>query len=64
MFDAGGSAPIRRYGTGQSRSLSELFMAFERTNFHIEVMHELTPVSDRNALAPGVLLLRARKVGV
>jgi SAM-dependent methyltransferase len=64
MFDRGGSAPVRRYGTGASRSLSELFMAFERTNFHIEVMHELTPVNDRNAVAPSVLLLRARKVGV
>jgi SAM-dependent methyltransferase len=31
---------------------------------HIEVMHEITPVTDRAAMAPSVLLLRARKVGV
>jgi len=64
MFDAGAPAPVRKYGATPSRSLSELFMAFERTNFHIEMMHELTPVTDRAAMAPTVLLLRARKVGV
>jgi SAM-dependent methyltransferase len=64
MFDAGGAAPVRRYGTPPSRSLSELFMSFERTNFHIEVMHEPTPGTDRGSVAPTVLLLRARKVGV
>jgi ubiquinone/menaquinone biosynthesis C-methylase UbiE len=64
MFDAGNAAPARKYGAMPSRSLSELFMAFERTNFHIEVMHEITPVTDRAAMAPSVLLLRARKVGV
>jgi ubiquinone/menaquinone biosynthesis C-methylase UbiE len=64
MFDPGSSTASRRYGTDPSRSLSELFMAFERTNFHIDVMHELTPVTDRSAVAPSVLLLRARKVGV
>ena len=64
MFDSGSAGPTHRYGSETSRSMSELFMAFERTNFHIEVMHELTPVSDRNAIAPSVLLLRARKVGV
>jgi SAM-dependent methyltransferase len=64
MFDAGTAAPVRKYGAIPSRSLSELFMAFERTNFHIEMMHELTPITDRAAMAPSVLLLRARKVGV
>jgi len=64
MFDGGSSAPVRRYGAAPSRSMSELFMAFERTNFHIEVMHELTSANDRSAVAPTVLLLRARKVGV
>ena len=42
MFDAGAPAPVRKYGSMPSRSLSELFMAFERTNFHIEMMHELS----------------------
>jgi SAM-dependent methyltransferase len=64
MFDPGNPAPTRRYGSDPSRSLSELFMAFERTNFHINVMHELTPITDRSAMTPSVLLLRARKVGV
>ena len=64
MFDDGDPAPRRRYGAEPSRSLSELFMAFERTNFHIDVMHEPIPITDRAAVAPSVLLLRARKVGV
>lgn len=64
MFDGGEPAPARRYGSESFRSLSELFMAFERTNFHIEVMHELTTITDRSAMFPSVLLLRARKMGV
>jgi SAM-dependent methyltransferase len=64
MFDEGSAEPARRYGTGESRSMSELFMTFERTNFHIDVMHELTPVMQRDAKVPSVLLLRAKKEGV
>ncbi len=63
MFDAGSAAPQRRYGM-PARSIGELFMSFERSNFHIDVMHELTPLSARDALVPTVLLMRARKLGV
>jgi SAM-dependent methyltransferase len=63
MFDAGVDAPQRRYGTS-ARSIGELFMSFERSNFRIDVIHELTPLTARDALVPTVLLLRARKLGV
>jgi hypothetical protein len=39
-------------------------MSFERSNFRIDVLHELAPISARDPLAPSVLLLRARKQGV
>lgn len=63
MFDAGVDAPLHRYGTS-ARSIGELFMSFERSNFRIDVIHELTPMAARDALVPTVLLLRARKLGV
>jgi SAM-dependent methyltransferase len=62
MFD-GGTVPVSRYGT-RGRSMSELFMSFERSNFRIDVLHELMPVADRSALVPAMLLMRARKQGV
>jgi SAM-dependent methyltransferase len=63
MFDPGVDAPQRRYGS-TVRSLGELFMSFERSNFRIDVLHELAPLGAREALVPSVLLLRARKLGV
>jgi SAM-dependent methyltransferase len=63
MFDAGVAAPQHRYGE-TARSISELYMSFERANFHIDVMHELAPLAARDATAPTVLVLRARKQGV
>ncbi|MCU1367343.1 MAG: hypothetical protein JWN39_2982 [Ilumatobacteraceae bacterium] len=54
----------RPYGTAPTRSISEVFMALQRTNFRIDVMHELTPLNNRNAVAPAVLVIRARKLGV
>ncbi|MCU1394256.1 MAG: hypothetical protein JWM34_2684 [Ilumatobacteraceae bacterium] len=54
----------RPYGGAPARSISELFMAFQRTNFRIDVMHELMPLNNRNAVAPSVLVIRARKLGV
>ena len=63
MFDAGNPAPQRRYGTS-ARSIGELFMSFERSNFRVDVFHELAPDMPRDALVPTVLLLRARKLGV
>jgi SAM-dependent methyltransferase len=64
MFDPGVATPARRYGTGASRSISDLFMQVERSNFHIDVLHELPLLAHRDALAPAVLLVRARKLGV
>lgn len=63
MFDQGVDTPQRRYGTS-ARSIGELFMSFERSNFRIDVIHELAPLASRDALVPSVLLLRARKLGV
>ncbi len=64
MFDGSEPAPpVRRYGT-TARSIGELFMSFERSNFRIDVLHELLPLSSRDAVGPTVLLLRARKQGV
>jgi ubiquinone/menaquinone biosynthesis C-methylase UbiE len=51
------------YGTLPARSISDVFMALQRTNFRIDVMHELMPTNNRNALAPAVLVIRARKLG-
>ena len=51
------------YGAGPSRSISEVFMAMQRTNFGIDVMHELMPLNSRSALTPAVLVIRARKLG-
>jgi SAM-dependent methyltransferase len=63
MFDGGQTAPQRRYGA-TTRSIGELFMSFERSNFHIDVLHELAPIGARDPLAPTVLLVRGRKQGV
>jgi len=53
----------RPYGP-PARTFSDLFMAMQRTNFSIDVMHELRPTNNRAALAPQVLVIRARKLGV
>jgi SAM-dependent methyltransferase len=66
MFDAdtdGLTAPMHRYGE-TVRSISEWFLSFERANFHVDVMHELGPISTRQPTMPVVLLMRARKLGV
>jgi ubiquinone/menaquinone biosynthesis C-methylase UbiE len=63
MFDSGQLTPQRRYGTNV-RSIGELFMSFERSNFRLDVLHELVPIGARDAIGPTVLLLRARKQGV
>ena len=44
-------------------TFSELYMAFERTNFHFDAMYELNTRHVRDAVAPSVLVLRARKQG-
>jgi SAM-dependent methyltransferase len=54
----------RSYGAGPARSISDVFMAMQRTNFRIDVIHELFPMNTRTALTPAVLVIRARKLGV
>ena len=52
------------YGSGASRTISDLFMALQRTNFRIDVIHELMPLNTRTPMAPAVLVVRAKKLGV
>ncbi len=52
------------YGAGLARSISDVFMSLQRTNFRIDVMHELMPLNTHNAMAPAALVIRARKLGV
>jgi SAM-dependent methyltransferase len=47
-----------------SLTFSDLYMAFERSNFRLDVMHELNDRRVREPVAPSVLVLRARKQGV
>ncbi|MCU1359500.1 MAG: hypothetical protein JWN99_789, partial [Ilumatobacteraceae bacterium] len=63
MFDKDQPSPVRRYG-GSVRSISELFMSFERSNFRLDALHELVPITGRDVIGPTVLLIRARKQGV
>jgi len=58
------SAPYGRRAKGaESVTFSELYMAFERTNFHLDAMYELSARHVRDAMAPAVLVIRARKEG-
>lgn len=61
MFD--GAVVTHRYGA-RSRTMAELFMNFERANFLVDVVHEPMPLHDPAAVAPALLLVRARKQGV
>jgi SAM-dependent methyltransferase len=64
LADVGGQHVVQRpYGAPPARSISDIFMALQRTNFRIDVMHELMPLDVRNAQAPAVLVIRARKLG-
>jgi SAM-dependent methyltransferase len=62
MFD-GPDPTIRRPYGADGVTFSELYMAFERTNFHFDAMYELQARQARDAVAPTVLVLRARKQG-
>lgn len=62
MFDGADPFARRPYGA-EGVTFSELYMAFERTNFHIDTLYELTARHVRDAMAPSVLVLRARKQG-
>jgi SAM-dependent methyltransferase len=54
---------VRAYGTMPHRSVAELFMAFQRSNFRVDVVHELSGHGE-DATVPSSLLVRARKLGV
>jgi ubiquinone/menaquinone biosynthesis C-methylase UbiE len=62
MFDGADPTARRPYGAA-GVTFSELYMAFERTNFHFDAMYELQARNMRDAVAPSVLVLRARKQG-
>jgi len=62
MFDGADATARRPYGA-DGVTFSELYMAFERTNFHFDAMYELQSRQTRDAVAPSVLVLRARKQG-
>ncbi|MEZ5215198.1 MAG: methyltransferase domain-containing protein [Ilumatobacteraceae bacterium] len=65
-FTAGleGATVTTRYGTFPNRSVSDLFTAFSRANFRVDVVQELFAANAPDALVPELLLLRARKLGV
>jgi len=62
MF-GGDATATAAYGAGGS-TFTELYMAFERSNFRLDVVHELDDRRVRDPLYPSVLVVRARKQGV
>jgi ubiquinone/menaquinone biosynthesis C-methylase UbiE len=62
MFDGGDPTARRPYGA-DGITFGELYMSFERTNFHFDAFYELSTRHVRDAVAPSVLVLRARKQG-
>lgn len=64
MLDGAEVTFRRPYGQAPSRTLSDLFMSFQRANFRVDVIQELYPVGQLNAMVPAVLVMRARKSGV
>jgi SAM-dependent methyltransferase len=51
------------YGARRS-SFAELYLSLDRTNFHLDAIHELNDRRSRTASYPAVLVVRARKQGV
>ena len=45
-------------------TFGDLYMAFDRSNFRLDVVSELTDRRLRDTWAPAVLVIRARKQGV
>ena len=65
LAEVGGQQVVQHaYGSGTVRSIGDWFMAMQRTNFGIDVMHELRATDVPNAATPAALVLRARKLGV
>jgi SAM-dependent methyltransferase len=51
------------YGARRSW-FAELYLSLDRTNFHLDAIHELNDRRSRTASYPAVLVVRARKQGV
>ncbi|MFM9083979.1 MAG: class I SAM-dependent methyltransferase, partial [Actinomycetota bacterium] len=62
IFDRNDPTARRRYGDS-SPTIGELAMALQRTNFAVDVMHELMPTNRPDAVVPSTLVVRARKLG-
>jgi len=61
MFTDDG-ALAQPYGANRS-SFAELYLALDRTNFHLDAIHELNDRRNRAPHYPAVLVLRASKQG-
>jgi SAM-dependent methyltransferase len=64
MVDGAEVVVRRPYGQAPQRSISEFFLSLQRTNFRVDVIHELFAVGQLNAMVPSALVMRARKLGV
>lgn len=62
IFDRNDPTARRQYGS-TTPTIGELTMALQRTNFSIDVMHELMPLHQPRAVVPSTLVVRARKLG-
>lgn len=51
------------YGNG-FHTFGALYMAIERSNFHLDTIHELNDQRSREPMFPAVLVMRTRKLGV
>lgn len=62
MFQSDGITAQHAYGE-HTPTIGELVMSLQRTNFALDVLHELASARRSNDLAPNTLVMRARKVG-
>lgn len=62
VFDQNDPVARRRYGT-TTHTIGDIAIALQRAGFAIDIVHELSPVSTPHAVAPTVLVIRARKLG-
>ena len=62
MFGGQDRTATAAYGAA-GMTFTELYMSFERSNFRLDVIHELGDQRVREPLCPSVLVVRARKQG-
>ncbi len=62
MLHSDGVTTQHAYGE-HTPTIGELVMSLQRTNFSLDVLHELASMRRSNDLAPSILVMRARKVG-